>query len=81
MRELAARFFARHPELSLAALGAFANLEALDLKPAGVPVKFLPAEHHGELVLQYRELNRLAFGSLGTPSWVLSDLYLVTGLD
>jgi hypothetical protein len=79
MHVLAAGFFARHPELSLAALGTSANEEALDLKPAGVPVKFLPAEHHGELVLQYRELNRLAFGALGIPSWVLSDLYLLPG--
>lgn len=76
---LAADFFARHPELSLAALGASANAEALDLKPAGVPATFLPAEEHGALVLQYRELNRLAFGTLGIPSWVLSDLYLMPG--
>ncbi len=79
MHVLAANFFARHPELSLAALGAAANGEALDLKPAGVPVKFLPAEHHTELVRQYRELNQLAFHSLGVPSWVLSDLYLLPG--
>lgn len=79
MHVLAANFFARHPELSLAALGAAANVEALDLKPAEVPVKFLPAEHHGELVRQYRELNQLAFDSLGVPSWVLSDLYLLPG--
>lgn len=79
MHVLAANFFARHSELSLAALGAAANGEALDLKPAGVPVKFLPAEHHGELVRQYRELNQLAFHSLGVPSWVLSDLYLLPG--
>jgi hypothetical protein len=79
MHVLAAGFFARHPELSLAALGASANEEALDLKPAGVPMRFLPAEHHGELVRQYRELNRLAFGALGIPSWVLSDLYLLPG--
>jgi hypothetical protein len=80
MHVLAADFFARHPELSLAAMGASANLEALELKPAGVPVKFLPAEHHGELVVQYREMNRLAFGALGIPSWVLSDLYLLPGV-
>jgi hypothetical protein len=80
MNVQAADFFSRHPELSLQALGASANVEALDLKPAGVPVKFLPAEHQGPLVLQYRELNRLAFGTLGIPSWVLSDLYLLPGV-
>jgi hypothetical protein len=79
MHVLAASFFARHPELSLAALGASANEEALDLKPVGVPVKFLPAEHHAEVVRQYRELNQLAFGSIGVPNWVLSDLYLLPG--
>ena len=79
MQVLAAGFFTRHPELSLAALGASANMEALDLKPAGVPVKFLPAEHHGDVVRQYRELNRLAFGAIGAPNWVLSDLYLLPG--
>jgi len=80
MNVQAADFFSRHPELSLQALGASANVEALDLRPAGVPVKFLPAEHQGPLVLQYRELNRLAFGTLGIPSWVLSDLYLLPGV-
>jgi hypothetical protein len=75
----AVHFFARHPELSLAALGASANREALDLEPLGVSAQFLPAEHHEEMVRQYRELNRLAFGSLGVPSWVLSDLYLLPG--
>ncbi|MBN1210571.1 MAG: hypothetical protein JXB05_37310 [Myxococcaceae bacterium] len=80
MHLLAAGFFTRHPELSLSALGASANLEALESKPARVPAKLLPAEHHAELVLQYRELNRLAFGALGIPSWVLSDLYLLPGV-
>jgi hypothetical protein len=80
MNDQAAHFFSRHPELSLEALGASANMEALDLKPAGIPVKFLPAEQQGALVLQYRELNRLAFGTLGIPSWVLSDLYLLPGV-
>lgn len=80
MNVQAADFFSRHPELLLQALGASANAEALELKPAGVPVKFLPAEHQGPLVLQYRELNRLAFGTLGIPSWVLSDLYLLPGV-
>ena len=47
MHVQAADFFSRHPELSLQALGASANGEALDLKPAGIPVKFLPAEHQG----------------------------------
>jgi hypothetical protein len=80
MHVQAADFFSRHPELSLQALGASANVEALDLKPAGIPVKFLPAEHQGKLVIQYREQNRLAFGTLGIPSWVLSDLYLLPGV-
>jgi len=80
MHVLAEGFFARHPELSLAALGASANEEVLDLKPAGVPVKFLPAEHHAGVVRQYRELNQLAFGSIGVPNWVLSDLYLLPGV-
>jgi hypothetical protein len=79
MQVLAAGFFERHPELSLAALGASANMEALDLNPAGVPVTFLPAEHHGDVVRQYRELNQLAFGAIGVPNWVLSDLYLLPG--
>ncbi|WP_224244810.1 hypothetical protein [Hyalangium gracile] len=79
MHVLADSFFARHSELSLAALGAAANAEALDLKPVGVPVKFLPAEHHGDLVRQYRELNQLAFQAIGVPNWVLSDLYLLPG--
>ncbi len=76
---MVASFFARHPELSLAALGASANEGALDLRPAGVPVTFLPAEQNGEVVRQYRELNRLAFGTLGVPSWVVTDLYLLPG--
>lgn len=80
MHLLADAFFARHPELSLAALGASANEEALELKPAGVPVKFLAAEHHAAVVRQYRELNQLAFGSIGVPNWVLSDLYLLPGV-
>jgi hypothetical protein len=80
MHVLAEGFFARHPELSLAALGASANEEVLDLKPAGVPVKYLPAEHHAGVVRQYRELNQLAFGSIGVPNWVLSDLYLLPGV-
>jgi hypothetical protein len=79
MHELAARFFARHPELSLAALGAAENVKGLNLRPAGVPVEFLPAERHGELARLYLELNQLAFGKLGLPNWVLSDLYLQPG--
>ena len=79
MHVLAASFFTRHTELSLAALGASANEEALDLKPAGVSVKFLAAEEHAEVVRQYRELNQLAFHALGVPRWVLSDLYLLPG--
>ncbi|MDC0712773.1 hypothetical protein POL68_30210 [Stigmatella sp. ncwal1] len=79
MHALATRFFARYPALSLAALGAAENVRALDLRPAGIPVEFLPAEQHGALARQYLELNQLAFGKLGLPNWVLSDLYLQPG--
>lgn len=80
MRELAADFFARHPELSLAALGAADNERALDLEPFGSRATFYAAERHPELVTLYREANAIAFpGELTLPGWVLSDLYLLPG--
>jgi hypothetical protein len=79
MHALARQFFARHPALSMAALGAAQNATELNLCPAGVPVEYLPAEEHNSLARQYLELNQLAFGKLGLPNWVLSDLYLQPG--
>ncbi len=80
MRELARDFFDRHPELSLAALGAADNASALDLEPFGRRATFFPAEQHPDLVGLYREANALAFpGELTLPGWVLSDLYLLPG--
>lgn len=81
MRALADDFFARHPELTLAALGAGANEEALDLAPFGQRVRFLAAEKHPQLVERYRAANTHAFpGALALPGWVLSDLYLLPGV-
>lgn len=80
MRAQCADFFARHPELSLAALGAAANQEALDLVPFGQPARYFPAEHHPQLVERYRAANLFSFpGELALPGWVLSDLYLLPG--
>jgi hypothetical protein len=80
MDELARDFFARHPEVSLGALGSRANREALDLSPFGVAAKFYAAEEHPTLVERYRDANTLAFpGELTLPGWVLSDLYLLPG--
>lgn len=80
MRDLARDFFGRHPELSLAALGAGDNARALDLEPFGRPSTYFAAELHPELVALYREANALAFpGALALPGWVLSDLYLMPG--
>jgi hypothetical protein len=80
MRSLAADFFARHPELRLAALGSGANQEALDLAPFGQSVRFYAAEEHPRLVERYRAANHYAFpGELALPGWVLSDLYLLPG--
>jgi hypothetical protein len=80
MRELARDFFQRHPELSLAALGAADNERALDLCPFGCEATFYGAEKHPDLVALYREANALAFpGELTLPGWVLSDLYLLPG--
>lgn len=81
MKALADDFFARHPELSLAALGAGANAEALDLCPFGQKVRYFAAEQHPRLVETYRAANQLAFpGELALPGWVLSDLYLLPGV-
>ncbi len=80
MRELARDFFARHPDVKLAALGAGHNRRALDLEPFGVPVHYYEAERHPVLVERYRDANALAFpGELTLPGWVLSDLYLLPG--
>lgn len=80
MDDLARDFFERHPELSLAALGACDNARALDLVPFGCPARFYAAEDHPELVERYRAANALAFpGELSLPGWVLSDLYLMPG--
>ncbi len=76
----AADFFARHPELELAALGATENAGSLDLYPFGIHARFLAAEKHPDLVERYRAANALAFpGELTLPGWVLSDLYLLPG--
>lgn len=80
MDELARDFFARHPEVKLAALGSQANRGSLDLTPAGCPATFYAAEQHPTLVERYRDANALAFpGDLTLPGWVLSDLYLLPG--
>ncbi|MBF5046419.1 hypothetical protein FGE12_28655 [Aggregicoccus sp. 17bor-14] len=73
----AEEFFAREPELSLAALGSRESRGALDLLPCGRGVEFLAAEEHGAWAQQYLTLNQHAFGPLGLPRWVLSDLYLL----
>ncbi len=80
MRALADDFFARHPELRLAALGAEANKEALNLHPFGQNVHFYAAEKNPKLVELYRAANLYSFpGELALPGWVLSDLYLLPG--
>ena len=81
MKSLAADFFSRHPELTLAALGAGANAQALDLAPFGQSVRFHAAEQHPRIVERYRVANQYAFpGELALPGWVLSDLYLLPGV-
>lgn len=80
MHQMAADFFARHPEVRLGALGASGNRAALDLTPFGVPARYYVAEQHPNLVERYRDANALAFpGDLTLPGWVLSDLYLLPG--
>ena len=77
---LANDFFARHPEISLCALGAADNEKSLDLTPFGVKATFHAAEKRPDLVEKYRAANALAFpGELTLPGWVLSDLYLLPG--
>jgi len=72
-------FFSRHPGVSLMALGSGEHVESLDLAPFGVPARYLPAERNLELAAQYLVLNQFAFGGIGVPRWVLSDLYLLPG--
>ena len=80
LSDLAGDFFARHPEIQLAALGAGDNADALDLRPFGVKVDYRPAERYPDLVERYRAANAHAFpGALTLPGWVLSDLYLLPG--
>ena len=80
LTQTAREFFAREPELSLAALGARDNRAALDLRPCGQRVEFLAAEESSALAQQYLTLNQYAFGMLGLPRWVLSDLYLLPSI-
>lgn len=72
-------FLSRNPGVSLMALGSEAHADSLDLAPLGLPVRYLPAERNLELAAQYLALNQLAFGGIGVPRWVLSDLYLLPG--
>ncbi|MBJ6763624.1 hypothetical protein JGU66_22875 [Myxococcaceae bacterium JPH2] len=76
---MAAEFQRDHPALSFAALGSAVHAESLDLAPAGIRVTHLPAEQHEALARQYLALNQFAFGGIGVPRWVLSDLYLMPG--
>ena len=78
MQQMAGDFFARHPDVRLAALGARENAASMDLAPFGVPLHYYPAEEFPNLVERYRDANALAFpGDLALPGWVLSDLYLL----
>jgi len=80
METLCSDFFARHPEISFAALGAEANEVALDLAPFGRAARYISAEKNSALVERYRSANLHAFpGELALPGWVLSDLYLLPG--
>ncbi|TQF10044.1 hypothetical protein FJV41_41480 [Myxococcus llanfairpwllgwyngyllgogerychwyrndrobwllllantysiliogogogochensis] len=72
-------FFSEHPGVSLMALGAGEHAESMDLSPLGLPATYLPAERNLELATQYLALNQFAFGGIGVPRWVLSDLYLMPG--
>jgi hypothetical protein len=72
-------FLAQHPGVSMMALGSGEHADSLDLSPLGVPVHYLPAERNLDLSMQYLALNQLAFGGIGVPRWVLSDLYLLPG--
>ncbi|QSQ22264.1 hypothetical protein JY651_45275 [Pyxidicoccus parkwayensis] len=75
----AVEFLSKHPGVSMMALGSGAHADSLDLSPLGVPVHYLPAERNLDLAAQYLALNQLAFGGIGVPRWVLSDLYLLPG--
>jgi len=80
VRDLVREYFARHPELTLAALGARENAASLDLEPFGKKARYLAAEEHPAFVERYRAANQYAFpGELALPGWVLSDLYLLPG--
>lgn len=79
LRSQAEAFLAQHPGVSMVALGSGAHADSLDLSPLGVPVRYLPAERNLDLATQYLALNQLAFGGIGVPRWVLSDLYLLPG--
>ncbi len=80
MHELAREFFARHPLVSFAGLGARDNAARLDLSPFGVDATYHAAESAPELVERYRAANLFSFpGELALPGWVLSDLYLLPG--
>ncbi|MBZ4411725.1 hypothetical protein ACJ2CR_31405 [Myxococcus faecalis] len=72
-------FFSAHPGVSLLALGAGEHAESMDLSPLGLPATYLPAERNLSLAAQYLALNQFAFGGIGVPRWVLSDLYLMPG--
>jgi hypothetical protein len=84
VRELTRAFFAAHPDLTLAALGARDNARALDLCPFGQPARYLAAEdeagENGALIERYRVSNEVAFAPTFTmPGWVLVDLFLLPG--
>lgn len=80
MRDLTRAFFAAHPDLSLAALGAADNARALDLSPFGQPARYLAAESNRAIIERYRAVNELAFApAFMLPGWVLADLFLLPG--
>ncbi|MFP2930236.1 hypothetical protein ACLESO_34585 [Pyxidicoccus sp. 3LG] len=72
-------FLAQHPGVSLMALGSGEHAGSLELSPLGLPARYLPAERNLDVAMQYLALNQLAFGGIGVPRWVLSDLYLLPG--
>ena len=75
-----ATFFTAHPSFRVVVLGHAANADALDLRPLGVPARFVSAAEAPELVTQYLSANQAKFGGpLALPGWVLVDLYLLPG--